>query len=157
MSLIQTGVDAPDFNLLNQNGETVKKDDFAGRYVLLWWYPKADTPGWTIEGKGFRDRIQDFKDRNVSIVGVSFDSPTDNCAFRDKFSFPYDLLSDTEGKMSNAFGVSEPGSARPPRKSVLIGPDGRVAVTYDKVGPADHPGQVIEDLESISWNGEWDR
>tara|TARA_B100001540_G_C15385601_1_gene452091 strand:+ start:277 stop:414 length:138 start_codon:yes stop_codon:yes gene_type:complete len=45
MSLIQTGVDAPDFNLLNQNGETVKKDDFAGRYVLLWWYPKADTPG----------------------------------------------------------------------------------------------------------------
>ena len=150
MALIETGVDAPDFNLLNQNGETVKKDDFAGRYVLLWWYPKADTPGWTVEGKGFRDRIQDFKDRNVSIVGVSFDSPTDNCAFRDKFSFPYDLLSDTEGKMSNAFGVSEPGSARPPRKSVLMGPDGKVAVTYDKVAPADHPDQVIEDLDSIS-------
>ena len=154
MALIATGADAPDFNLPNQDGKTVKKDDFVGRYVLLWWYPKADTPGWTIEGKGFRDRIQDFKDCNASVVGVSYDSPTDNGAFREKFSFPYDLLSDEEGVVSIAFGVSEPDSARSPRKSVLIGPDGKVATTYDNVTPADHPGQVIDDLDGMSWQLE---
>jgi peroxiredoxin Q/BCP len=150
MALIAAGADAPEFNIPNQDGKTVKKDDFAGRYVLLWWFPKADTPGWTIEGNGFRDRIQDFEDRNASIVGVSYDSPTDNGAFRDKFSFPYDLLSDEEGVMSIAFGVSEPDSARSPRKSVLIGPDGKVVITYDKVTPADHPGLVIDDLDGMS-------
>ena len=154
MALIDTGADAPDFNLPNQDGEMVKKDDFAGRYVLLWWYPKADTPGWTIEGKGFRDRIQDFKNRNASVVGVSYDSPTDNGAFRDKFSFPYDLLSDEEGVMSIAFGVSEPDNVRSSRKSVLIGPDGKIAAIYDKVTPADHPGQVIYDLDGMSWQLE---
>ena len=151
MALIVVGDDAPDFKLLNQDGKAVKKDDFIGRYVLLWWYPKADTPGWTIEGNGFRDRTQDFKDRNISVVGVSYDSPRDNGLFRDKFSFPYDLLSDKDGEMSVAFGVAEPGSARPPRKSVLIGPDGRVAVTYDKVTPAEHSGQVIDDFDGITW------
>ena len=81
---------------------------------------------------------------------MSYDSPTDNGAFRDKFSFPYDLLSDKDGVMSIAFGVSEPDSARSPRKSVLIGPDGKVAATYDKVTPADHAGQVIDDLDGMS-------
>ncbi|RZO36535.1 MAG: redoxin domain-containing protein [Rhodospirillaceae bacterium] len=103
-----------------------------------------------MEGNGFRDRIQDFEDRNASIVGISYDGPADNGAFRDKFSFPYDLLSDEEGAVSIAFGVSEPDSTRSPRKSVLIGPDGKVAVAYDEVTPADHPGQVIADLDGMS-------
>jgi peroxiredoxin Q/BCP len=81
---------------------------------------------------------------------VSYDSPTDNGAFRDKFSFPYDLLSDEDGAVSVDFGVSEPGSARSPRKSVLIGPNGKVAAAYDGVVPADHPGQVISDLDGMS-------
>ena len=81
---------------------------------------------------------------------MSYDGPQKNGAFRDKFSYPYDLLSDEEGVMSVAYGVSEPGSARSPRKSVLIGPDGKVAATYDKVTPVDHAGQVIDDLDGIS-------
>ena len=81
---------------------------------------------------------------------MSYDSPSDNGAFRDKFSFPYDLLSDKDGAISIAFGVSEPDSARSPRKSVLIGPDGKVAATYDKVTPVDHAGQVIDDLDGMS-------
>ncbi len=81
---------------------------------------------------------------------MSYDSSRDNGLFRDKFSFPYDLLSDKDGEMSVAFGVAEPGSARPPRKSVLIGPDGKVAVTYDKVTPAEHSGQVIDDFDGIT-------
>ena len=82
-------------------------------------------------------------------MGLSYDSPADNGAFRDKFSFPYDLLSDEDGAVSIAYGVSESGSLRSPRKSVLIGPDGKVAASYDEVTPADHPGQVIADLDAM--------
>lgn len=80
---------------------------------------------------------------------MSYDSPADNGAFRTKYSFPYDLLSDEDGKVSTAFGVCEPGAARSPRKSVLIGPDGRVAAAYDTVSPADHPQAVLADLDGI--------
>ncbi len=82
-------------------------------------------------------------------MGISYDSPADNGAFRDKFSFPYDLLSDADGAVSIAYGVSEPDSPRSPRKSVLIGPDGKVAAAYDAVTPADHPAQVIADLDGL--------
>ena len=83
-------------------------------------------------------------------MGISFDSPADNAAFRDKFSFPFDLLSDLDGSTSIAFGVSEVGSLKAPRKSVLIGPDGKIHFAYDEVKAADHPEQVINDLDSIS-------
>ena len=82
-------------------------------------------------------------------MGISYDGPADNGAFRDKFSFPYDLLSDADGAVSIAYGVSEPDSPRSPRKSVLIGPDGKVAAAYDAVTPADHPAQVIADLDGL--------
>lgn len=82
-------------------------------------------------------------------MGISYDSPADNGAFRDKFSFPYDLLSDADGAVSIAYGVSELDSPRSPRKSVLIGPDGKVAAAYDAVTPADHPAQVIADLDGL--------
>ena len=82
-------------------------------------------------------------------MGISYDSPADNGAFRDKFSLPYDLLSDADGAVSIAYGVSEPDSPRSPRKSVLIGPDGKVAAAYDAVTPADHPAQVIADLDGL--------
>lgn len=82
-------------------------------------------------------------------MGISYDSPADNGAFRDKFSFPYDLLSDADGAVSIAYGVSEQDSPRSPRKSVLIGPDGKVAAAYDAVTPADHPAQVIADLDGL--------
>ena len=149
MALIIVGADAPEFSTFNQDGETITKGDFAGEYVLLWWYPRADTPGWTIEGNEFRDRIQDFKNRNTTVVGVSYDDQATNAKFRDKYSFPFDLLSDEEAVMSIAFGVSEPDSSRSPRKSVLIGPDGKVAATYEDVKPADHPAQVLGDLDDM--------
>lgn len=82
-------------------------------------------------------------------MGLSYDSPADNGAFKTKFDFPYDLLSDEDGSVSVAYGVSEPDSARSPRKSVLIAPDGKVVVAYDEVKPADHPAQVIADLDGL--------
>ncbi len=83
------------------------------------------------------------------VVGISYDSQAANGKFRDKFSFPYDLLSDIDGVVSIAYGVCAPHSPRAPRKSVLIGPDGKIAAAYDKVKPADHAGQVIADLDGM--------
>ena len=83
-------------------------------------------------------------------MGVSFDAPETNKAFKDKFDYPYDLLSDGNGAMSRAYGVAEADSPVAPRKSVLIAPDGTVAAAYDEVAPADHPGQVLEDLKGLS-------
>ena len=83
-------------------------------------------------------------------MGVSFDAPETNKAFKDKFDYPFDLLSDGNGAMSRAYGVAEAGAPVAPRKSVLIAPDGTVAIAYDEVAPADHAGQVLEDLKGLS-------
>ncbi len=83
-------------------------------------------------------------------MGLSYDSPEANKAFREKFSFPYDLLTDADGNISIAYGVSEPDSARSPRKSVLLAPDGTVAAAYNEVTPAEHPDQVLADLEKLA-------
>ena len=83
------------------------------------------------------------------MLGVSADTPDANKKFREKFDFPYDLLSDEDLSMSIAYGVAEEGAARPSRMSVLIGPDGNVAKAYATVKPADHPGEVLEDLGGL--------
>lgn len=80
---------------------------------------------------------------------MSYDPPEDNRKFRDKFDFPYDLLSDRDHSATIAYGVAESDAARSPRKSVLIGPDGKIAVAYDSVTPADHPSQVLDDLDRL--------
>ncbi|MYE59550.1 MAG: redoxin domain-containing protein [Alphaproteobacteria bacterium] len=91
--------------------------------------------------------MQDFEAKNTAIVGCSFDAPEDNRAFRDKFSFPFDLLSDADRAMSVAYGAAADAEAeRPKRISVLIGPDGTVLRRYDAVTPADHPDEVLADL-----------
>jgi len=84
------------------------------------------------------------------VLGVSFDTPEANGKFRNKFDFPYDLLSDTDKSASIAYGAAEADSERPKRISVLIGTDGKVAKTYATVKPAEHPDQVIADLDSLS-------
>ena len=149
MSVIDVGNEAPAFELANQDGNIVSLSSYAGKYVLLWWYPKADTPGWTVEGQGFRDRIQDFEEKNCVILGVSFDSTADNKAFKDKFDFPYDLLSDGDKGASIQFGASDGSPGNASRVSVLIGPEGEIIRAYEKVTPADHPEQVVADLALV--------
>ena len=83
------------------------------------------------------------------VLGVSFDTPEDNGAFRSKFDFPYDLLSDTDKSASIAYGAAEADSEKPKRVSVLIGTDGKVAAAYDIVKPADHPDEALADLDLL--------
>ena len=83
------------------------------------------------------------------MLGISYDAPADNGAFDDKFGFPYDLQSDEDGAASVAYGAAAPDAARASRVSVLIAPDGRVAVAYAEVTPAEHPDQVLADLDRL--------
>jgi len=147
--MITVGNQAPNFSFTNQDGENVSLGDFSGKYVLLWWYPKADTPGWTIEGNGFRDRIQDFNNKNCQIAGVSFDNNADNKAFKNKAEYPYDLLTDNDKSASTVFGVVISDTGKPNRVSVLIAPDGTIAKTYDTVTPAEHAEEVLADLAGM--------
>ncbi len=149
MTMIAVGEQAPLFTMTNQDGNPVSLKDYTGKFVLMWWYPKADTPGWTIEGIGFRDRIQDFEEKNCAVLGVSFDLPADNKAFKEKFGFPYDLLSDGDKGASIQFGASDGSPGNASRVSVLIGPEGEIIKAYEKVTPADHPQQVLADLALV--------
>ena len=148
--MIAVGEKAPSFSFTNQDGDSVELSDFSNKFVLMWWYPRADTPGWTIEGNGFRDRIQEFTAKNCSIVGVSFGSNADNKAFKDKANYPFDLLSDSDHKASNAFGVVTSDTGRSNRVSVLIGPDGLISKSYSQVDVAKHPEQVLADLSNLA-------
>ena len=92
--MLEKGTKAPSFSVKDHNGNTVSLTDCAGKKIVLWFYPKADTPGCTIEGKGFRDDYEKFTEKNTAILGVSLDNETDNKAFAEKFNFPYPLLCD---------------------------------------------------------------
>ena len=103
--LLEVGNNAPDFSLSNQHEEIISLSDLKGKKVVLWFYPKANTPGWIIEGQGFRDEFKKFENQNVVILGVSADSVNKQKKFCDKQSFPYDLLSDESHEMLEAYGV----------------------------------------------------
>ena len=103
-----------------------------------------------MEGKGFRDRIQDFSSRNAVVVGVSCDSPAENRACRDKFAFPFDLLCDEDRAVSMRYGAAASADQQyPARISYLIDPEGRIARVYGKVVPAEHPGEVLAALDEL--------
>ena len=103
-----------------------------------------------MEGNGFRDRIQEFSSRNAVIAGVSFDSPAKNRAFREKFAFPFDLLSDADRSVSMSYGAAKgPGQWFARRVSYLVDPEGRIARVYGKVVPAEHPDEVLAALDEL--------
>ena len=124
--MLSVGADAPAFSVVNHRGERVTLDDVLTRPTLLWWYPKADTPGCTIEGCAFRDKIAEIEAIG-NIYGVSFDEPAANADFAEKFAFPFPLLCDVTKEMSIAYGAAKnDGAPYPARVSYIIGTDGKV-------------------------------
>src|SRR5215203_5164110 len=96
-----------DFNLKNQNGETVTLDDFKGKWLVVYFYPQDDTPGCTIQGKSFTASKQDYEDAGIEVVGVSQDDVESHKNFCNKFSFTIDLLADTNHELMKAVGLEE--------------------------------------------------
>lgn len=140
--MVQQGDTAPDFELLNQDGETVKLSDFRGKKVLLFAYPRASTPGCTKQACGFRDATPDFEVANAVVLGLSPDEPKALVKFKEKQSLPYDLLSDPEHKVLEAWGAWGEKSMYGKkymgviRSHWVIGEDGTVLDANVKISPA---------------------
>lgn len=150
--MLKEGIKAPTFSLEDQNGDLVKLKDFEGKKVLLWFYPKASTPGWTIEGQRLRDEFQNFKQANTVILGMSADTVKSQNNFCKKQSFPFQLLSDTEKTtirsyeaigMKKMYGREYEGIFR---ISYLIDEKGIIEKVYSKVKPKEHASEVLKDI-----------
>ena len=138
---------APDFTATTHQGRELSLASLRGRKVLLWFFPEAETPGCTIEGRGFRDHQSYFDDRNIAVIGASFDSVERNAAFAKKEGFNFPLLSDEARTLGLAYGACDNPKARYARRiSFLIDEQGRIERVYDAVDPRDHPAQVLADI-----------
>ncbi len=150
--MLQPGDDAPAFSLLDQDGNTVSLRDFLGQKVLLWFFPKASTPGCTAQGCSLRDHTEELSAKGVVILGMSKDSVRRQKNFASKFSFPYPLLSDESGETIQAFGVWGPKKFMGRsyegihRTSFLIDEEGRIEKVYAKVKTKTHGQDVLGDL-----------
>lgn len=145
--MLKPGDPFPAWELEDHTGKRVSSRDLAGKVYLIWFYPKAMTPGCTVEGKGLRDHFDAFRDRGVEILGVSFDAPEANAAFVNQEGFPFRLLSDRNRALALAVGAAE--TAEQPvatRISYLVGRDGKVRKAYAGVVPATHAEAVLSDL-----------
>lgn len=146
---LKAGDHLPSFTIKNQAGKTIKSEDLAGKYVLLYFYPKDETPGCTREAQMLRDKAADFKKQNAVIYGVSTQDEKSHQAFIAKEKLNFDLLVDTDGKLAKSCGISSiPVVGLHKRQSLLIGPDGRVVKFYDDVDPAKHADEVLKDLQA---------
>ena len=148
----QIGERFPELSLQNQNGETVKLDDFAGKWLVLYVYPKDDTPGCTIQGKSFTATKQDFDDANIAVVGVSADDVASHKDFCNKFGFTIDLLADPNHELLTAAGVGQSeykGTMYWDRTSFVIDPKGILRKTYLKVSPEGHEQVLLADIKAM--------
>lgn len=153
--MLETGQTAPDFELEDQNGNTVSLSDYEGQRVVLYFYPKAKTGGCTTEAQGFRDLYDEFTDRDVEVLGVSAD-PVDLIAeFSEEEDLPFTLLSDENGEAASqyeSFGEKEVRGETWEiafRNTYVIGPDGTIEAVYEGVSPDEHPQQVLDDLDDL--------
>ena len=148
---VAAGQAAPDFELKDQDGEMHSIEDYRGKWVALYFYPKDNTPGCTTEACEFRDNIFAFRSADCQILGVSLDDEESHKAFSEKHGLPFPLLADTEGTTADAYGVKSKimGMTIAKRQTFLIDPDGNIAKHYEKVDPESHSKQVLADLELL--------
>ena len=151
---VAVGDTAPEFELSDQNGQLHSLEDYRDQWVVLYFYPKDETPGCTTEACEFRDNIFAFRKINAQILGVSLDDVESHQKFAENHGLPFPLLADTEGKAAEAYGVKTKmfGMTVAKRQTFLVGPDGTIAKHYEKVKPAEHSQQVLADLKELGAN-----
>ncbi|WP_254524069.1 thioredoxin-dependent thiol peroxidase [Natrinema caseinilyticum] len=153
--MLDVGDEAPEFELPNQHGEPVRRSDFDGQRLVVYFYPRANTDGCTVEARGFNESRSELADRDVGIVGISDDPVDDIAAFAADYDLEFDLLSDEFGEVATLyesygekrmFGKTFDGVFR---NTYLVGPDGRIEAVYENVSPDDHPEEILADLEPV--------
>jgi peroxiredoxin Q/BCP len=149
---IQAGIPAPEFTLLDENGDVCSLSDYRGRPVVLYFYPKDDTPGCTTEACSFRDDYSTYQQAGVTILGVSPDTPKKHAKFKAKYQLPFTLLADTEHHICELYGVwgRKKFMGREYdgvfRTTFLIGADGVILSVFENVKPDGHSAQVLQAL-----------
>ena len=152
--MLETGIKAPDFTLLNQDGESVTLSQYLGKKIILYFYPKDNTPGCTKQACGFAQLYPDFNERGAVILGVSKDSVKSHKKFQEKYQLPFTLLSDPElqviqaydvWKEKNMYGKKVMGVVR---TTYLINEEGIIEKAYTKVKAAQNPEDMLEVLNA---------
>jgi thioredoxin-dependent peroxiredoxin len=154
--MIDAGGPAPDFTLDDQDGKAVTLSEQRGHWTLVYFYPKADTPGCTAQACSARDHSADYEAANAVVLGVSPDPVPALCAFADKYGLAFTLLSDEGGEVAQKYGawVEKNNYGRRyfgnERSSVLIDPDGKIARVFPRVKPAEHDELVLDALKELA-------
>jgi peroxiredoxin Q/BCP len=152
MSELKTGAKVPAFSAHDQSGQKISLDDFKGKTVVLYFYPKDDTPGCTTEACSFRDEFAAFRKKGAVVLGVSPDNSESHAKFAGKFSLPFPLLADGGHKIAEAYGVWVEKSMYGKkymgveRSTFVIDGDGKLKAVYRKVKPAEHVAELLADL-----------
>ena len=144
--MLELNTTAPAFELLDAKGMPQSLHNFLGSWIVLYFYPKDDTPGCTAEACTFRDAYSEFEKRNVKIIGISSDPQQSHKDFVAKHQLPFILLSDLTKETIKAYGAK---GIYTKRISYLINPEGKIAKAYDNVNPTQHAGQILKDLDEL--------
>ncbi len=144
-------IPAPAFELRDQENKLHKLSDYAGSWLVLYFYPKDDTPGCTREACNFRDDISQFRTTKADVVGISTDNIDSHAAFAKKYSLPFTLLADRDAIVAKAYGAAwKVGPFSIVRRhTIIISPEGEIAKIYRKVVPKNHSAQIITDLKKL--------
>jgi thioredoxin-dependent peroxiredoxin len=155
ITMIDVGVTAPDFTLPDQDGKPVSLSSLRGRWVALYFYPKANTPGCTAQACGVRDHSADYEAAGVTVLGVSPDPVSEQRAFADEHGLPFTLLSDESHEVAERYGVWEQHQVGDrllwgnQRSTALIDPEGKVARVLERVDPREHDELVLGALAEL--------
>jgi len=150
--MLKAGDKLPDFDLQNQDGKSKRLSDYAGKWLVLYIYPKDDTPGCTIQGKSFTEQKAAFDRLGVNIVGLSADDVQSHKDFCTKYSFTIDLLADPRAKYLNALGSGQSeykGTMYWNRTTFLVDPSGVVRKVYENVKPQGHEEVLLRDIQEM--------
>lgn len=152
MSTLKEGDKVPDFQAQDQDGNTIKSSDYKGKKLVVFFYPKASTPGCTAQACNLRDNYKELQDAGYAILGVSADSQKRQSTFKEKYEFPFPLLADEDKKVIEAFGVWGPKKFMGKeyeginRTTFLIDENGKVKRVISKVKTKDHAAQILEEV-----------
>lgn len=150
--MLEAGQKFPDFDLKNQSGNSKQRSNYEGKWLVVYVYPKDDTPGCTIQGKSFTETKDQFEKLNTVVVGVNTDDTESHQNFCNKFGFTIDLLSDPKGELLERLGVGQKtfkGSLYWNRTTFLIDPKGVIRKVYANVDPNGHEQAILKDLEEM--------
>ena len=139
--VLPVGTKAPNFTTKNTNGETVSLSDFAGKTVVMYFYPKDDTPGCTKEAQSFRDNYEEYQGKEIVVLGVSRDDEASHKAFTEKYGLPFQLLADVDGSITKAYDVD--GGNYSKRVTYIINGEGAITYVDEKVKTDSHAKDIL--------------